>query len=296
MYKRIKSEFVFQIKKRLDSRNFSFLILDHLVILPSGHRLPQFQKLYPKYDKYFYNFIIQLSKSFDYFNFIDIGANVGDTTVAVLSLAENANAVCVEGNADYIELLKANVAIFDSRVKIHAKFLKSQRIKGMRYLSNSSTGQFSSKESSSEVSFITVDEILVGSKSELSIWKSDIDGLDLPVFLENRKLICEYAKIIWIEIEPDLFPTRSEDVYSFLEFIRTSDFHGSLFDNFGECVGSGTGAEVANLVINNLPKSRKVTNRFRNAPSYFDLIIVHASIGDSKLLSDLLRSLGDTVK
>ena len=296
MYKRIKSEFLYQIKKRLDSKIINYLILDHLVVLPSGHRLPQFQELYPQYDKYFYNFIMELSRSFEYFIFIDIGANVGDTTVAVLSLAENAKAVCVEGNSDYINFLKTNVAIFDSRVKIHARFLESQRIKGMGYISNRSTGQFSRKESSSEVPFITVDEILVGSKSELYIWKSDIDGLDLPIFLENKALICEYAKIIWMEIEPDLFPTRSEDVYSFLEFLRTSDFHGSLFDNFGECVGSGTGAEVADLVINNLPQSRKLTNRFRNAPSYFDLIIVHASIGDSRLLSDLLRSLADTVK
>jgi FkbM family methyltransferase len=261
------------------------------VVLPSGHRLPQFQELYPRYDKYFYNFIIQLSRSFEHFNFIDIGANVEDTTVAVLSLAENAKAVCVEGNNEYVDFLKTNVAMFDSRVKIYAKFLESKRVKGMRYFSNNSTGQFYCKESSSEFPFITVDEIFVGCKSELNVWKSDIDGLDLPIFLENKELICAYSKIIWIEIEPHLFPTRSEDIYAFLEIIRNSDFHGALFDNFGKCVGSGTGAEIADLVIKNLPQSRRVTHRFRNAPSYFDLILVHASIGDSKLLSDLLDSL-----
>lgn len=90
MFKRIKSELFYQIKKRLYSRNVNYLILDHLVVLPSGYRLSQFQKLYPQYDKYFYNFILQLSRSFENFNFIDIGANVGDTTIAVLSLAENA--------------------------------------------------------------------------------------------------------------------------------------------------------------------------------------------------------------
>ena len=44
-------------------------------------------------------------------NFIDIGANIGTTSISASFIDENINFFCIEGNNDNYELLKKNIKI-----------------------------------------------------------------------------------------------------------------------------------------------------------------------------------------
>ena len=93
--KQIYLELEFRTKEFFLRSDLQYEINDKKVVIPRSHRLPLLQRVYPKYVTYFLNFFKLLNDHKDTGIFIDVGANVGDTTVAVLSAAPKFRSVLV---------------------------------------------------------------------------------------------------------------------------------------------------------------------------------------------------------
>ena len=138
---------------------------------------------------------------------------------------------------------------------------------------------------------LSVDELLAMELGDVVVWKSDTDGLDIPILLENWSQIHESVDVIWIEVHPFLAPTSLPDIQELSRLLVESNFQGVLFDNYGCVVGSGRERSLGDLVINNCEKMATKSRRLQRSPYYFDLIVFKSSIGSLEIIERLMDTL-----
>lgn len=91
---------------------------------------------------------------------------------------------------------------------------------------------------------ITAEQLLVDVIAVVVVWKSDTDGFDLPIFLENFELLTSKSKIWWLELHPHLLPTTPADIRVLASLLSQLDAEGVLFDNDGHFVGAAKGKNL----------------------------------------------------
>ena len=263
------------------------------LVLPRNHRLPMLQHIFENYDRYFYDFFKLLSLEFNKATIIDIGANVGDTTVAVLEIAPHFNSIAVEGAAEFLAYLLINTEKYGERVSVVSRFVQSERMTSMSYRSDGTTGGFAATSGSkTEGNLVTVDELLSMSGSEFIIWKSDTDGLDIPIFIENWNKILEKSQILWLEIHPNLYPTTMNDVKQLCELIESESLIGVLFDNFGNLIDNNLGLSLSNLIKLHTQNINPHSRRGQKAPFYYDIIVFSENTFSIEFQRALTTALG----
>lgn len=209
----------------------------HVITLPPEHMLPLYQTVHPFYDRYFLDFFRALSDADPAFAFVDVGANVGDTAVAVKSVAAKSRIVCVEGSDFFLHYLKRNVAALDD-VEIIDSFVSAGKEGGLEYIHFNGTGRLIEAPSAPAVDtakFVTVGTVLekVGGSS-LVVWKSDTDGHDVGILLGGFDEIVSHAEVIWFELML-LEPFHPDPLELVALFKRLSELDRDviLVDNFG---------------------------------------------------------------
>lgn len=245
------------------------------LLLPNTHRLPLLQKLYPSYDTYYAPIFKNIDESYPGSMLIDIGANVGDTSIGAIKCAPSLRVVAVEGNELFINFLRRNVQPFEDRISVIPKFVSCQSVGSISYNHDGSTGGFIQAESMSETDYNTVGvrELLDFYDSDLIIWKSDTDGLDVPIVMENFDLLNEKAGIWWLELDPNMEPTNLASVVELVNAVSATDRHYLLFDNYGKKVSSGLIATDKKEIVRRfreIPKTFKVGSQ---AIRYYDMFI-----------------------
>lgn len=207
--------------------------------LPEGHRLPHNQLLYKLYDKK----LINITKHI--FNTkggtcIDIGANIGDTAIAIRA-SSNMPIICVEGDAEFYNYLEKNTANLKD-IKIVKSFIggDQKEIKG-HYVKQAGTGKFI--ESSSDgfsTSFITIPNLLLNLgivASDISLIKSDTDGFDFDIILGSLDFITQNKISLFFEYEVNSHEAHLKS----LDVINSLSVKGYLFivyDNYGNFYSS----------------------------------------------------------
>ena len=218
-------DIIYQINGELETINIS---------LPSSHKLPLYQSLYKLYDKK----IINIAKCI--FNeiggtCIDIGANIGDTAVAIRA-SSNMPIICVEGDAEFFSYLDKNtlglkdITIVKSFIGGEQKDVKGQFIK------KDGTGKIIENPSaSSSISFITINNLLSNlnlKPADISLVKIDTDGFDFEIIMGNIDFINSHKISLFFEYEIN----STESHLKSLEVIDTLSKKGYKFivyDNFG---------------------------------------------------------------
>jgi FkbM family methyltransferase len=251
------------------------------VSIPRTHRLPLLQKIYPSYDTYFLEFFKLLDKHINSGVFIDVGANVGDTTAAVLSVAPKFRSVLVEGSPTFLPYMRRNSNQFGTRVSLIEEFLFCERNLETFYVDDGTTGSFQKGRSSDDYlkTSLTPAALLSNVTADIVIWKSDTDGFDLPIFLENFKIITSSTKIWWLELHPHLMPTTPEDVTTLASSLAQLGADGALFDNYGHFISAARGQYLETLINSTIELLSNSTRVPGKRIQYFDLIAFHPETG-----------------
>ena len=286
-------ELQFRIRGLILNSDQEYEINGVSVCIPRAHRLPLLQKIYPTYDTYFLEFFKLLNEQVRSGILIDIGANVGDTTVAVLSAATKFQSVLVEGSPTFLPYMRQNSNQFEARVRLIEEFIFCERNLETVYVDDGTTGSFQkgrTSDSSLKTS-ITPATLLSDVAADVVVWKSDTDGFDLPIFLENFDLITSKTKIWWLELHPHLMPTTPKDVSILASSLAQLGAAGALFDNYGHFIAAANGQDLELLInstSNLLANSTRVPGK---RLQYFDLFAFHPETGLSISNEDLIAAL-----
>jgi FkbM family methyltransferase len=229
------------------------------ISVPRHIDLPNIQKLHPAYDR----FLPILCKFLDGpGTLVDVGANIGDTAIAIAQVCNNP-IVCIEPSPIFYSYLTKNLKLIPAeRSKAIQKMIGTGRfsgnldhsIKGTARLSTQSTEQ-------SSVQFVSLDS-LRDTIHEPILLKSDTDGFDFDVLISAKETIKSSEPVLFWENEVNtsaqlegfarLYQLLEENHYEFIY----------VFDNFGNLLLEG--ATVKNLVsLNNYLVSMRSNGQTR---------------------------------
>jgi FkbM family methyltransferase len=209
---------------------------DFKIELPSNHLLPHFQSTFLKYDK----FLPHLVKHFeDGGCVIDVGANVGDSLAAMVSVNSSLHYVCIEPDSHFFNYLKKNAELMkkaypELRIDLIQEFVGKELSTvhlegsgGTKHAVSDPTGPIISRE---------LDAILaeISNLEVVRLLKSDVDGFDYDVLNSARAIIKRHLPMIYFECQYD-FQYQKESFAKCIVQLEASGYtFWTLFDNFGE--------------------------------------------------------------
>lgn len=198
----------------------------HEIKLPAAHRLPEYQAIFPKYDR----FLPLLAKHLPSGLIVDIGANVGDTAVALAQVCPNP-ILSIEGNHIYFALCQENIAPFADRLTCICQIVGTQA--GV-LVADGTTASLKSEAGDATA----LDALL--SDGPIALIKTDTDGSDADVLLSGLTAIKRDKPLLYWENENP--GARHEELYGALQGLGYS--HLWIFDNFGNMLLADCGYDA----------------------------------------------------
>jgi len=205
----------------------------HTILLKREHLLRDYQSKHRLYDR----FLPILCKHLDDLDhwIIDVGANVGDTAVAVGQVCRNP-ILCVEGYDEYFNLLKCNInSSFVGRerpVTCIKAIVGSGRFSGLLKGDGTSAGLVQGPEQRAVSLDMLAHEAGVPAGA-VALIKVDTDGYDGDVILSATEILAKSKPVIFWE---NYFSTmeQMQDLEAFYQRLPDSNYrHFWVFDNFG---------------------------------------------------------------
>jgi FkbM family methyltransferase len=221
--------------QRADSATKQYKIGEHTVLLNREHLLPEYQSRHRLYDR----FLPILCKQFAHPDLwiIDVGANVGDTAVAVAQACRNP-ILCIEGDDLFFDLLKHNVDLLfgkrEQRVRCVKAIVGSGRVSGF-LKSDGTTAGLASIEAGGRRA-IALDDLLstVGAPTTaIALIKVDTDGYDCDVILSAQTILtASRPAIFWENYFSTIEQMRDLEIL-YQKLFDTGYHYFWVFDNYG---------------------------------------------------------------
>lgn len=217
--------------------------------LKNNHALSTYQKKFPLYDR----FLPVLCSNLDGL-IIDVGANIGDTSIAIFAQNKHSFIVGIEPDDLFFTECKYNISAnkLDHRFLGIQKFLTTNKGSfSLEKSSTESTGAISENlNNKSEINTISFNEVMklipLKKKVKFDILKIDTDGFDWDVinsFLDYSKTSDFKPRFIFFEMQTYMnnigFQDKNRDKTSekyklAIENLAVAGYdYFSLFDNFG---------------------------------------------------------------
>ena len=272
----------FRIIARKDIR---YLIGQRGILLPPEHYLPYYQQDFPFYDRYYLEFFKQYGSKSSGLCVIDIGANVGDTALSVLSATQDAEVICIEGSPYFLKYLRLNTSPF-SNIHIIDAFV-THGLGRWSLASDGSTGhlvRIDDQGDAVSVGVRTVSPAFVlesaGKGHGPIVWKSDTDGYDIAILLGAFDQIVAACEVIWFEFDPIGNLSEPKDVTELLQRIGTLPRHVVVFDNLGHRL-LNLPAIQAPSILEQLTAWLQIQKMSGNHPiRYFDIWLLPLDLAD----------------
>lgn len=254
-------------------RDQQYAIAGFPVTLPPGHRLPWYQDIHPTYDRYAAEVLREVCAESSRPLLVDVGANVGDTALLALRAVPPIHVLAVEGDPYFLGYLRRNTAQVVGRVTVIPAFVQAGDRDRLEYRTDGSTGGFVRSASGVATPGISAAELLQQTDGhDLVIWKSDTDGLDVTLLIENWDSITDRCSVLWFELHPGLDVDRGRRVPDLVDLLRGIEGTLTIFDNLGQRMLSGPASCVAPQLTELDAWLRGTAGR--GAPPYVDVWVV----------------------
>jgi FkbM family methyltransferase len=215
----------------------NYVIGQYSLDIPPHIDLPRHQKLHKLYDR----FLPVLAKHISGSKLIiDVGANIGDTPIAILQKCQNPM-LCIEPSDVFYSYLKKNLEALSpqdaSRVKTIKKMVGTGSIAGTLDHSNARKGTASVRiETDSNLVTHAPLDTLVDNHGEVILLKVDTDGFDFDVIQSAERILSQSEPILFWEneIAEDFQFEGFSQLYKMLE--KNGYSHIFIFDNYGNLI------------------------------------------------------------
>lgn len=243
------------------------------LVLPWSHRLPDYAKWGPRYGQNLVDLARLLADSAP-LTVLDVGANVGDSTVQILHAADG-KALCIEADPAYLEFLHRNVDADDRVAVVEALLAVDAQPTARTAVRTGGTTRFA--EGSDPNAMPTVSPASLRADfpdfDRLRLVKSDTDGYDVDLVPAIAEAWADAHPVLFFEYDPYLTRIAGLDpeaVWPRLEALGYRDV--AVWDNGAAPLGRTTVAEAgaAGRVLD-APGNQR--NRGR---TYWDVAVVHA--------------------
>lgn len=293
MLKKILNKFVWQWRKALGKAGIkrTIIVNGSPISLDYTHKLPDYQKRHPLYDRFLPHLVSYLTKDSVV---IDVGANVGDTLSGMAGANPTLQYVCIEAADDFFADLKKNSEILKSRLNILEVTLVKQFIgNDIDSVNLSGSGGTKHAEIGGYIKSKTLYEVVSDLKipvEKIRLIKTDVDGFDWDVIRSSYDLLGNHP-YIFFECQYDSISQLNNYKDMFNELLKIGYANYSIFDNFGQYIctlnNSQNIVEFLDYVANQNFSNHTRTIFYYDVLAYDqrDLNAVQAILGDYKNLT-----------
>jgi FkbM family methyltransferase len=187
-----------------------------------SHELPHYRRAHELYAINIATLAQVISEAERHPTMVDVGANVGDTVALVRSKVPEIPVLCIEGDAEYSDILKQNVADWPN-VEVHAPCLLAE---GTAVLAgglerDAGTAAFAFDEDRS-VATETLDDVLLKFPrfATPALIKSDTDGFEGRVLAGSLQTIDQARPVLFFEYDPPLLRRYGTEGREMLGMLR----------------------------------------------------------------------------
>ena len=256
------------------------------MVLPWSHRLPDYAAHNPRYSQNLVDLAKLLADSKQPLTVLDIGANVGDSTLQILNAADG-RVLCVEADPAYLEFLHLNVDGDDRVAVVEALLAVEELGAATTAVRTGGTTRFAEGGSGGAMPSIAPEQLREehADFADLRLVKSDTDGYDVVLVPAVAEAWASSRPVLFFEYDPYLTRVAGHDpvaVWPRLEALGYT--HVAVWDNGGAAVGRWTPAEMVErtAVLDEQPSGRA------RARTYWDVAVVHADDHEGQGVLDVL--------
>ena len=206
------------------------------LLIPFSHKLPFILKDFPYYSSNLARLAQYVKQKYNDLHFIDVGANVGDT-VAILREKAFFPILCIEGDLQFVTVLKRNISLF-SEAYVSQSYLGEfdQQINAI-VNKKAGTAHLSSNPTSTKViSVKKLTDVLQEHPQFLSakMLKIDTDGFDCKIIRGAIDYIQQSKPVVFFEYDPFFLTQQGDDGLSIFKlFVEAGYQKLIIYDNFG---------------------------------------------------------------
>ncbi|UDY23622.1 hypothetical protein [Nocardioides sp. Kera G14] len=261
------------VRDRLPERRVVREVQGVRLALPWSHRLPDYAAANPAYGQNLVELAALLAKE-EPLTLLDIGANVGDSTLQILHAA-GGRALCVEGDPGYLTYLHLNVD-GDDRVDVVEALLTVDEIgEATTAVRSGGTTRFVRGETAGDaMPSVSATELrgAFPAFDRLRLVKSDTDGYDVLLVPAVAEAWSDSPPVLFFEYDPYLIRLAGLDpaaVWPTLEQLGYVDV--AVWDHGGTPMGRFQPGELGarSAELDQIPGDRPA------ARSYWDVALAH---------------------
>lgn len=217
-----------QLRRRIGGA-IAYEIAPGVVIhLPADHRLPEYQRAHPLYDRFLPRLAAALPAGA---HVVDVGANVGDTLAAMHAASPALAFTCIEPDARFGTYLDANIARLRARdpglqVTV-ARAMVGKAVASAALASGNGTAR---AEPGQGMATTTLDALV---DAPVALLKSDVDGYDWDVLDSGEALIARDKPLLFFECLLDTAAQKAGFEATIARLAAQGYADWTVFDNFG---------------------------------------------------------------
>ena len=247
------NRFLKKISRWLQLRSYrKHMVGRYFITLPPGHPLDIFQEEFKNYDKKLPKLAAILSEKYKLsMSIVDIGANIGDTAVA-MSDATSCPILCVEGNPYFLPILMKNIKEVSSEIRVINKFIGPKSTKGARVVTKDGTAHIlrdvhndTEIDKYATASMITYNKVISSNQDlpQVKLIKIDTDGFDFKIILDVFSDFKGDLPVLFFEYDPGFSPkpkiNEAHEAHEATNALILAGYRYFIFyDNFGNYMRS----------------------------------------------------------
>lgn len=270
----------------------SYLVGKHRITLPPGHRLDEYQQAFLNYDKKLPAIARLVDSKYPGAVTLDIGANIGDSAVAIRSVV-GGPILCVEGNPAFLPYLQANLRPLPGTNRVIPNFIRPSQADDVDFEVRTTEGtahlvpRHVVMQEQSTGTMTTVREILAANADlgPVKLLKTDTDGFDFAILLGALESLALDTPILFFEFDPLIGNSNPTDAVAAVEGLAGIGYRSVVvYDNYGNyLIGTELTRGLAQDLVANVMQRRDAGG----GALYFDLCCF--SLADSDIFQALIH-------
>jgi FkbM family methyltransferase len=209
----VRKHLEWSVRDRFPNRKVVREVQGVRMVLPWPHRLPDYAGD-TTYGQNLVNLARLLAEATPPVRVLDIGANVGDSTLQILHAAD-ARVLCIEADPYYLEYLHLNVGKEPGVEVVEALLTPDERAEATTAVRTGGTTRFTEGSSGDALGSISVAELRARHPdfADLRLVKSDTDGYDGELVPAVAEVWSDSRPVLFFEFDPRQIRAAHLDPY-----------------------------------------------------------------------------------